>query len=163
MVGKRGILTSGETSVEGGKISGEWVTCNEWNIHGAKRWASGWNVQGVKCERGEGVLGHCKKPHRRIFCCIWLASTNSKAMVKACFADSVLVLCVLLSTYSSKSKMSWTIKNHTLLSLVDIPQVLTVFQSSLAVSSNSLVVFSTTNKWSAELRWSDGLVVIGRL
>jgi len=37
MVDKRGLLTSGETSIEGGKISGEWVTCNEWNIHGAKR------------------------------------------------------------------------------------------------------------------------------
>ena len=54
-------------SIEGGKISGEWVTCNEWNIHGAKRWASGWNVQGVKCERGEGALGHCKKPHLLLY------------------------------------------------------------------------------------------------
>ena len=37
MVVKRVILISGETSIEGGKMSGEWVTCNEWNIHGAKR------------------------------------------------------------------------------------------------------------------------------
>jgi len=62
-------------------------TFTEQNVERVGETSRGWNVKGAR-ELWDTA-------RNRIFYCIWLASTNSKAIVNARFADSVLVLCVL--------------------------------------------------------------------
>ena len=62
-------------------------TFTEQNVERVGETSRGWNVKGAR-ELWDTA-------RNRIFYCIWLASTNSKAIVNARFADLVLVLCVL--------------------------------------------------------------------